>query len=204
VLGYCVDPANATLCPSTTRLGVKKCSTVKNTKMILFGTLVAAIAISALILPATAAFTHTRGILITTYPQNIVVFFNSPASHTRTLAVVIKPPYYFVNDLMGFTSVTLTMTFSGNGNGRCYQCKPSKLNTPTLAGADSGGKLVVQFGSVTMSEGMNGAVLLCPVTFVISAPTGRGFYMLFLSAEAHAADGTTFLGWDQIPVAILN
>ena len=200
MLGYCVDPANATLCPSTTRLGVKKCSTVKNTKMILFGTLVAAIAISTLILPATAAFTHTRGILITTYPQDIVVFFNSPASHERTLAVVIKPPWYFVNNLMGFTSVTLTMTLTGT----CYQCRPNHSNPPTLAGADTGGKLVVQFGAVTMTEGMNGAVLLCPITFVISGPTGRGFYMMFLSAEAHAADGTTFLGWDQIPVAILN
>jgi hypothetical protein len=186
--------------PQHARLRVKKCSTVKNTRMILFGTLVAAIAISALILPATAAFTHPRGILITTYPQNIVVFFNSPASYQRTLAVVIKPPWYFVDSLMGFSSVTLTMTLTGT----CYQCRSSKVNPPMLAGADAGGKVVVQFGAVTMTEGMNGAVLFCPVTFVISAPTGRGFYMLFLSAEAHAADGTTFLGWDQIPVAILN
>jgi hypothetical protein len=172
--------------------------------MVLLGTLVAAVVLSALILPATAAFTHTRGILITTYPQDIVVYYNSPASHYQTLAVVIKPPWYFVSGLMGFTSVTLTIVFSGNGNARCYQCKPSSVNTPTLAGADSNGKLVVQFGSVTMSESDNGAVLLVPITIVISAPTGRGFYMLFLSAEAHAADGTTFLGWDQIPVAVLN
>jgi hypothetical protein len=180
-------------------LGVKKCSTVKNTKTILLGTLVAAVVLSALILPATASFTHPRGILITTYPQNIVVFFNSPASHDQTLAVVIKPPWYFVDNLMGFSSVTLTMTLTGN----CYQCKPHNSNPPTLAGADNGGKLVVQFGAVTMQEEDNGAVLLCPITFVISRPTGRGFYMLFLSAEAHAADGTTFLGWDQIPVAVL-
>lgn len=183
---------------------VKKCSTVKNTKTILLGTLVAAVVLSALILPATASFTHPRGILITTYPQDIIVYFNSPASHDETLAVVIKPPWYFVPSLMGFTSVTLTLVFSGNGNGRCYQCQPSSVNTPTLLGADAGGKLVVQFGAVTMSEADNGAVLLCPITFVISAATGRGFYMLFLSAEAHAADGTTFLGWDQIPVAVLN
>jgi hypothetical protein len=167
--------------------------------MILFGTLVAAIAISALILPATAAFTHQRGILITTYPQDIVVFFNSPASHDKTLAVVIKPPWYFVDSLMGFSSVTLTMTFSGT----CYQCRPNHSNPPILAGADTSGRLVVQFGAVTMQEGDNGAVLLCPITFVIPGVTGRGFYMLFLSAEAHAADGTTFLGWDQIPVAVL-
>jgi hypothetical protein len=199
MLGYCVDPANATLCPSPTPLGVKKCSTVKNSKTILLGTLVAAVVLSALILPATASYTHPRGILITTWPQDIVVFFNSPASHDQTLAVVIKPPWYFVDNLMGFTSVTLTMTLTGS----CYQCRPNHSNPPTLAGADSSGKLVVQFGAVTMQEGDNGAVILCPITFVISGPTGRGFYMLFLSAEAHAADGTTFLGWDQIPVAVL-
>ena len=77
------------------------------------------------------------------------------------------------------------------------------MNPPTLAGADNNGKLVVQFGSVTMQEADNGAVLLRPISFVISGASGRGFYMLFLSAEAHAADGTTFLGWNQIPVAVL-
>jgi len=180
-------------------LGIKKCSTVKNTKTILLGTLVAAIVLSALILPATASFTHPRGILITTYPQDIVVFFNSPATHERTLAVVIKPPWYFVDSFTGFSSVTLTLTLSGT----CYQCRPNNSHPPTLAGADANGKLVVQFGAVTMQEENNGAVLLYPITFVISGPTGRGFYMLFLSASAYAADGTTFLGWDQIPVAVL-
>ena len=199
MLGYCVDPANATLCPSPTPLGVKKCSTVKNSKTILLGTLVAAVVLSALILPATASFTHPRGILITTWPQDIVVFWNSPGSHDRTLAVVIKPPWYFVDNLMGFTSVTLTLTLTGD----CFQCRPNNVNPPTLAGADNSGRLVVQFGAVTMQEADNGAVLLCPITFVIPGATGRGFYMLFLSAQAHAADGTTFLGWDQIPVAIM-
>ena len=127
------------------------------------------------------------------------MFWDSPASHDVTLAVVIKPPWYFVYSLMGFTSVTLTMTLTGN----CYQCKPHHSNPPTLTGADNGGRLVVQFGAVTMQEADNGAVLLCPITFVIPGGTGRGFYMLFLSAEAHAADGTTFLGWDQIPVSVL-
>ena len=157
------------------------------------------VAFSALILPATAAFTHPRGILITTYPQNIVVYWNSPGSHGETLAVVIKPPWYFVDNFVGFDSVTLTMTLTGT----CYQCRPNHSNPPKLAGADDGGKLVVQFGAVTMQESNNGAVLLCPISFVIPGVTGRGFYMLFLSAEAHAADGTTFLGWDQIPVAVL-
>ena len=172
---------------------------MKNRRTILFGILVTTIALSALITPATAKFVHPRGILITTYPQNIVVFWNSPAEHQRTLAVVIKPPWYFVEGLMGFDSVTLTLTLTPD----CYQCRQNGGNPPTLAGADRDGRLVVQFGAVTMREADNGAVLLCPITFVISSPTGRGFYMLFLSAEANAADGTTFKGWDQIPVAII-
>jgi hypothetical protein len=77
------------------------------------------------------------------------------------------------------------------------------VNPPRLVGAANGAPMVVQFGPVAMQEEDNGAVLLCPIGFVISRVTGRGFYMLFLSAEAHAADGTTFLGWDQIPVAVL-
>jgi hypothetical protein len=180
-------------------LGVKKCSTVKNAKMILLGTLVAAVVISALVLPATAAFVHPRGILITTYPNQILVWLNAPATHDTTLAVVIKPPWYFVPNLMGFTSVTLTITLTG----KCDRCMPN-THPPMLAGADTTGKMVVQFGAVNMQVGDNGAVLLVPLSFVISAGAGRGFYMMFLSGEADAADGTIFQGWDQIPVAIFN
>jgi len=168
-------------------------------KTILFGTVIAAIAFSALILPATAAFTHPRGILITTYPQHIVVYWNAPGSHGETLAVVIKPPGYFVDGFAGFDSVTLTLTLTGS----CYQCRPNQANPPRLAGADNGGKLVMQFGALRMQDSNNGAVILCPINFIIPGVTGRGFYMLFLSAEAYAGDGTTFRGWDQIPVAVL-
>ena len=172
--------------------------------MILLGTLVAAVVLSALVLPATAAFVHPRGILMTTYPNQILVWLNAPATHDATLAVVIKPPWYFVPNLMGFTSVTLTITLTGNSKIMgCEQCRPN-TNPPTLAGASDGGKLVVQFGAVNMDEGDNGAVLLVPISFVISAGAGRGFYMLLLSAEADAADGTIFQGSDQIPVAIFN
>jgi hypothetical protein len=185
-------------------VGVKKCSTVKNAKTILLGTLVAAVVLSALVLPASAAFVHTRGILITTYPHQILVWLNAPSTQDSTLAVVIKPPWYFVDNLMGFTSVTLTITLTGNSKvPGCESCRPN-THPPTLAGADTNGKMVIQFGAVTMDEAENGAVLLVPISFVISQGAGRGFYMLILSAEADAADGTTFLGWDHIPVAIFN
>jgi hypothetical protein len=176
---------------------------LKNGKTVLCGMLLTAVALSALIMPASASFYHPRGILITTYPQSIVVFFGKPGEYPQTLALAIKPPWYFVENLMGFTSVTLTLTLTAE----CYQCKRLSVQAgttpPTLLGADSTGTLVMQLGAVTMQEEDNGAVLLCPITFVITGWTGRGFYMLFLSAEAHAADGTTFIGWDQIPVALV-
>lgn len=196
---YCVDPANATLCASAAPFGVKKCSTVKNAKTVLIGMLVTAVALSALITPATAAFVHPRGIFITTYPQDILLmYWGRPGQYANTLALTIKPPWYFVSGLMGFSSVTLTLTLTGS----CYQCRPGE-NPPTLAGAYQG-QLVVQLGAVTMQEANNGAVLLCPITFNIDSSTSRGYYMLFLSAEALASDGTIFLGWDQIPVALVG
>ena len=179
-------------------MGFKKCSTVKNAKTILLGTLVAAVVLSALVLPATAAFVHPQGILLAVYPQRIVVFGGRPGNYEKTLAVVIRPPWYFVPGLMGFASVTLTLTLTAS----CYQCKQFGGNPPGLAGA-SNGQLVVQLGAVTMQEEDNGAVLLCPITFILDTSTGRGFYMLFLSAQANAADGTIFMGWNQIPVSVV-
>jgi hypothetical protein len=161
---------------------------------------VTAVALSALITPANAQpFFHPRGILITTYPQDIVVFGGAPGNYPENLAVVIKPPWYFDPGLMGFDSVTLTMTLSAN----CYQCKQygGGSGPIELFGANNG-QLVVQLGAVTMQESDNGALIQCPITFVITSSTSPGFYMLFVSAQANAADGTTFMGWTQIPVSV--
>jgi hypothetical protein len=163
--------------------------------------LVTAMALSILTTPANAQpFFHPDGILITTYPQEIVVFPGSALQ--QTIALAIKPPWYFDPGLMGFDSVTATFTLTAN----CYQCR--QFGTPgnplTLGGANSNGIEVMQLGAVTMQEEDNGIVLLCPITFVISGSTTRGFYMLFISVQANAADGTTFVGWTQIPVALLS
>jgi hypothetical protein len=163
--------------------------------------LVTAVAVSILITPASAQpFFHPDGILITTYPQEIVVFPGSALQ--QTIALAIKPPWYFDPGLMGFDSVTVTFTLSAN----CYQCHQfgTPGNPPTLAGAGSNGVEVMQLGAVTMTEENNGIVLLCPITFVIDSTTASGFYMLFISAQANAADGTTFIGWTQIPVAVIR
>jgi hypothetical protein len=126
------------------------------------------------------------------------VFSGGPGNYQKTLALAIKPPWYFDPGLMGFDSVTLTLTLSTT----CYQCYQYGQVPITLAGA-TGGTEVMQLGAVSMQEGDNGAVVLCPITFVITTATSRGFYMLFLNAQANAADGTTFVGWTQIPVSIL-
>ena len=171
---------------------------MKNAKTILFGILVAAIALSALVAPAAAGFVHPRGMMITTYPQDIVVFWGRPANYDKTLAVWMKPPWYFVDDVMGFDSVTLTITLTTS----CYQCKVYSGGKPLqILGADTSGRLVIQWSNVMMSEEDNGALLLAPITFTVTGSTARGYYMLFLSAEAHA-NGLTFKGWDQVPVAV--
>jgi hypothetical protein len=178
---------------------VKKCQAVKNTHTVLIGMLVTAVALSALITPATASFVHPNGILMAVYPQDIVVFGQAPGSYDKTLAVVIKPPWYFVPNLMGFTSVTLTLTLTAS----CYQCHQYGGNPLLLSGANNG-ELVMQLGAVTMAEADNGALILVPITFIMDTSTGRGFYMLFLNAQADAADGTTFKGWTQIPVSVIR
>jgi hypothetical protein len=160
--------------------------------------LVTVVALSAFIAPANASFVHPKGIIITIYPETIELNdLGRPGEYPENLAVVIKPPWYFVDGLMGFDSVTLTVTLNGN----CYQCVTWGDNPPTLAGGNNG-QLVMQLGAVTMQEQDNGAFILCPITFVIDSTTSSGFYMLTLSAQATASDGTIFQGWNQVPVAV--
>jgi hypothetical protein len=171
---------------------------MKNAKTVLLGILVTAVALSALVAPAAAEkFVHPRGILIDTYPQQILVFWNGPGYVEKTLGVAIVPPWYFVEDLMGFDSVTLTITLANT----CYAGCRHYGDPLTLLGADANGRLVIHWSAVTIAEEDNGAFLLCPITFVITASTGPGFYMLYLSAEAEA-NSATFRGWDQVPVSV--
>jgi hypothetical protein len=172
---------------------------VKNERTVLLAILVTAVAAFALIAPVSAVFVHPRGILITTYPQDLVVFWGRVGTYPKNLAVVIKPPWYFVDDFTGFDSVTLKVTLATN----CFQCRQyGGGDPPILAGADATGQLVVQWSRVTMSEEDNGALLECPLNFVITARTTRGYYMLYLSATAQSS-GVTFYGWDQVPVSVV-
>lgn len=179
---------------------VRKGSNMRNFKTALFGILVVSILLAASAAPVAAGFYHSRGILMTTYPQHVVIFWGGPGYYEETLAVVILPPWYFVDDLMGFDSVTLTITLVGSAREDCPLCSHSG-DPIRLLGADAKGVLVINLGSVSMSEEDNGALLVVPVTFIIDSSTGTGWYMLYLSAEAHSSLAT-FVGWDQVPVSI--
>lgn len=169
---------------------------MKTAKTVLFGILVTAVALSALVSPAAAYFVHDRGILISTYPQEIVVFWDGPGYYQRTLAIAIRPPWYFVEDLMGFDSLTLTITLLGS----CPSCGHSG-DAIQLLGADKNGQIVAHWSGVVMEEEDNGALLLYTITFVITSSTGSGYYWLDLQALAYASEAT-FMGWDQIPFSI--
>jgi len=173
---------------------------MKNVKTALFGILVASILLAASAAPVAAAFYHPRGILITTYPQRVVIFWGGPGYYEEQLAVVIVPPWYFVDDLMGFDSVTLTITLISSAREDCPRCGHSG-GPLQLLGADPNGVLVVSWSGVSMSEEDNGALLLVPIVFIIDGATGTGGYMLYLSAEARSSLAT-FVGWDQVPVSV--
>jgi hypothetical protein len=169
---------------------------MKNSNVIMFGILAATIALSALIAPVSAQYVHPRGIMITTFPQQILVFGSATGEYTVDLAVVIKPPWYFVDGLMGFDTVTLTIQLVTD----CPSCR-TLGNPPSLSGASPEGTLVVTWSNLMMNEADNGAFLLVPITFLLNGWTGPGFYMLYLSATADASSAT-FQGWDQIPVSV--
>lgn len=179
---------------------VRKGSNMRNLKTALFGILVASILLVASAAPVAAGFYHSRGILIVTYPQNVVIFWGGPGYYEKTLAVVILPPWYYVDDLMGFDTVTLTIRLIGSAIENCPLCGHSG-GPLSLLGADPNGVLVVSWSGVSMTEEENGALLLVPITFIIDGATGSGGYMLYLSAEADSSLAT-FVGWDQVPVSV--
>jgi hypothetical protein len=169
---------------------------VRHARNTLFALLITALAVSAIAAPVSALYVHPRGLLMTIYPGTVAVFRGAPGYYDRTLVIIVRPPWYFVDDLMGFDSITLTVTLVTD----CPSCR-SVGKPPTLLGADANGRLVAHWGALTMSEEDNGAILLYTITFVITTETGQGFYMLYLSAEA-VASGVSFQGWDQVPVGL--
>ena len=175
---------------------VQKCRSMKNATKALFGILVVTVAVSALVAPVSGKFVHPRGMFMSTYPPEILVFGGAPVEYTVDIAVIIYPPWYFVQDQMGFDSVTLTMELVSD----CASCRTRGGDPPTLLGAING-KLVARWSTLTMTEEENGAFLLTPITLVITGETGFGYYMLYLTAEGDS-NNLTFIGRDEIPVAV--
>ena len=119
------------------------------------------------------------------------------------LIVIIMPPWYFVDDLYAFDTVTLTVTL-----------KPTILQTSTepmqlLGGSNTNGGSTVtaRWTNVVLGQDGDGAIeggyLLYTITFLIdsNSQTARGYYLLILSAQATAGD-VLFTGWDQIGVSV--
>jgi len=147
--------------------------------------------------PVSAGFYHPRGLMMSTYPQQVLVFWAS-GDQSVQLIVIVMPPQYFVDGLYAFDTVTLTVTlkpiFLQSNSG------PMKL----LGGSDTNGGSTVtnQWTNVAMEESWSGATLLYTITFLIDSNTPpRGYYLLILSAQATAGD-VLFAGWDQIAVSM--
>lgn len=136
---------------------------------------------------------------MSTYPQQVLVFYVE-GDQTVQLIVIMVPPWYFVEDLTTFETVTLTVTL-----------KPVMLQRNTepmrlLGGitSDVGSTVTFQWSNVVLGQDGDGAIegayLLCTITFPVdSKTTATGYYMLYLSAQATAGD-VLFTGWDQIAV----
>ena len=148
--------------------------------------------------PVSAGFYHPRGLMMSTYPQQVLVFYAS-GDQSVQLIVIIMPPWYFVDNLYAFDTVKLTVTL-----------KPTTLQSNSkpmqlLGGSDTNGGSTVttQWTNVAMEESWGGGYLLYTITFLID-PThtaARGYYLLILSAQATAGD-VLFAGFDQIAVSL--
>ena len=176
----------------------QRCNMRNKSKLALW-LLFSALVIGAAVSPASAGFHHPRGLIMSTYPQQVLVFY-AEGDQTVQLIVIMVPPWYFVEDLTTFETVTLTVTL-----------KPVMLQRNTepmrlLGGikSDAGSTVTFQWSNVALGQDGDGAIegayLLCTITFPVdSKTTATGYYMLYLSAQATAGD-VLFTGWDQIAV----
>jgi len=145
---------------------------------------------------------------MSTYPQQVLVFW-AEGERTVQLIVIIMPPWYFVNGLTTFDTVTLTATLISTTLQR--NTEPMQLlggvpNVISLYGVrHSGTAVTFQWTNVVLGQdgygAITGAYILCTVTFVINSLTATGYYRLILNAQATAGD-VLFVGWDQIGVSL--
>lgn len=140
---------------------------------------------------------------MSTYPQQVLVFWAS-GDQAVQLIVIMEPPWYFVEDLTTFQTVTLTVTLTPETlqGGE----EPMRLLGGVTTAA--GSVVTFQWTNVVLGQdgygAITGAYLLCTITFVINSAkplTSRGYYMLYLRAEATAGD-VLFAGHDHIAVSV--
>jgi len=162
--------------------------------------LLSAIVIGTAVFPVSAGFYHPRGLLMSTYPQQVLVFYQSEPVSVQ-LIVIIMPPWYFVDGLYAFDTVTLTVTLKST----LLQSGTDPLRLLGGSNTSTESSVTAQWTNVALGQDENGAIegayLLYTITFVIDPiSTAGGYYLLFLSAQAAAGD-VLFTGWDQAGVS---
>jgi hypothetical protein len=165
------------------------------------GLLLLALAIGFAVPNASAGgFTHPRGLIMQTYPYQILVFWTASEQVSVQLILLIMPPFYFAetDGLDRFDTVTLKATLK-----EWYTTSTGV--SPTLLQDTATG----QWTNVVIEQdgdgAINGAYLLHTVTFVLPTNTACGWYWLDLNAVATTGEGrdvVTFVGFDHIPVAV--
>jgi hypothetical protein len=180
---------------------------MRNASKLALWLLLSGTVIGTAVLPVSAQFYHPYGLVMSTYPQAMLVFWSTQGA-SEQLAVFIHTPWYFVQDVTGFQTVTLTVTLTPTGlttHANDYLAVP-RVPMQLLGGTNStgtGSTVTFQWANVAMSDNGDGAedggVLFCTITFVIDPTTATGFYMLYLTAQA-VAPGLVFAGWNQIGV----
>ena len=173
---------------------------MRNVSKFAIGLLLSAMVLGLTLPSASASFYHPRGILTALNDQTMTIHYNAPGSYSLTLVLAIMPPWYFVPNLHGFDTVTLTVRLiTAESIGCCFPANPkTATGSPEILGSPH------QWSNMFIDEteeGFVGAVLYHTVTFVITSNTRPGYYLLYLNAQATAGD-VTFVGFDQVAVAI--
>jgi len=156
------------------------------------GFLLLALAIGFAVPDVSAKYVHPHGILMSTHPHRILVFWTAAEQVPVQLIVIIRPPFYHVEGLYQFDTVTLKVvlkTWFTMGSGE----SPQLLDD------------TAQWTNVVIQQDGNGAIigayLLYTITLLMPTKTATGWYWLYLYGEAKTGD-VTFEGFEQIPLAV--
>ena len=154
------------------------------------GFLLLALAIGLAVPEASAKYVHPRGILMETFPRQVLVIWSAAEQVSVQLIVIIMPPFFL--NLNYFETVTLKVslkTWYTTGTGEAPQLLDDTAQWTDVVITQDGN------GAIT------GAYLLHTITLLLPSKTATGWYWLHLRGEAKTGD-VTFEGFDQVPLAV--